>query len=84
MKSGYWIPTQIEDKEIKYSFEPHSPQKLKGLPWIYCKYCGLIYLNNKVTRWCIKMGCNANYHPNYKNVLSSKIRRALKWDRKAK
>lgn len=69
MKGGYWIPAEIEDEVITYSFDPHSPIKLKGTPWLHCKYCGLLYLRNKITRWCIKMGCNNSYHKNYKNML---------------
>lgn len=68
-KGGYWVPAEIEDKELTYSFESHSPQPLKGTHWLYCKYCGLVYLNNFITRWCIKMGCNANYHPSFQRML---------------
>jgi hypothetical protein len=68
-KGGYWIPAEIEDKEITYSYEPHAPVPLKGTHWVYCKYCGLVYLKNKMTRWCIKMGCNSDYHPQFKQVL---------------
>ena len=67
-KSG-WVIAEIEDRELKYSFEAHTPIPLKGTPWLYCRYCGLVYLRNPITRWCIKMGCNANYHPNYNNIL---------------
>lgn len=66
---GHWVPAEIEDKIIKYSLETHSPIKLKGTPWIYCKYCGLLYLNNQITKWCIKMGCNHEYHKQYKMML---------------
>jgi len=57
------------DKKIKYTFEAHSPIKVKNVPWSYCKYCGLLYLNNAITKWCIKMGCNNSYHPKYKQIL---------------
>jgi hypothetical protein len=65
-KGGYWVPAEIEDKKITYSFEAHTPTKLKGTPWLYCKHCGLVYLRNYITQWCIKMGCNNEYHPEYK------------------
>jgi hypothetical protein len=68
-KGGYWIPAEIEDIEITYSYEKHSPKQLKGTPWLYCRYCGLVYLKNKVTRWCIKMGCNHEYHKDYNHIL---------------
>lgn len=66
---GHWVPAEIEDKVIKYSFESHSPIKLKGTPWLYCKYCGLLYLNNPLTKWCIKIGCNHEYHNQYKMMI---------------
>jgi hypothetical protein len=65
-KGGYWVPTHIEDKKITYSFEHHSPIPLKGNPFLYCRYCGLVYLKNEFTRWCIKKGCNHEYHPQFK------------------
>lgn len=68
-KGGYWVPADIEDKEIKYSYEPHSPKMIKGIPWPCCKYCGLVYLKNSISRWCIKMGCNSDYHPKFKHML---------------
>ncbi len=37
-KGGYWVSAIIEDIEITYSFDPHTPIKLKGTPWLYCKY----------------------------------------------
>jgi hypothetical protein len=66
---GSWVTVQIEDKEITYSFEAHSPTKLKNTPWLYCKYCGLVYLRNPITNWCIKMGCNYRYHKDYQTML---------------
>ena len=69
-KKGHWVPAEIEDKEITYSYEPHSTVSLKGTPWPYCKYCGLVYLRNRITRWCIRMGCNADYHPQFQKMLN--------------
>ena len=66
---GYWVPAQIEDQEITYSYEKHAPIPLKGTPWLYCRYCGLLYLSNQFTRWCIRMGCNNSYHPLYEKML---------------
>lgn len=67
-KGGNWVPAQIEDKEIKYTYEAHSPVFLKEASCYYCRYCGLVYLKNKFTKWCIRMGCNHNYHPQYKKM----------------
>ena len=68
-KGGYWVPANIEDQEETYSFEGHSPQQLKGTPWLYCRYCGLVYLNNFISRWCVKMGCNSRIHPQFERML---------------
>lgn len=69
MSKGQWVETQIEDIEIKYSFEKHKPVKLKGTPWLVCQYCGLLYINTPITKWCIKMGCNHTYHHDYNKML---------------
>jgi hypothetical protein len=57
------------DEELKYTFESHTTIKVKNIPWSFCKYCGLIFLNNPATKWCIKMGCNNRYHPQYKQTI---------------
>jgi len=75
MKGGYWVPAVIEDKEIKYSYERHESVQLKGTPWLYCKFCGLLYLNNAITKWCIRMGCSNSYHRDYKKMLYKHTRR---------
>lgn len=36
---------------------PHIPKKVRQLPWPYCRCCGLLYLNNDVTRRAIRAGC---------------------------
>lgn len=75
-KQGYWIPANIEDEVIKYTFEPHKPRKLcKTIPWSYCGQCGLLYLKNPITRWCIKMGCNHTYHNQFKIMLKKLTKR---------
>jgi len=74
-QQGYWIPAEIKDEKLTYSFEPHNPKKLKGLPWLYCPHCGLLYLRNSITKWCIKMGCNNSYHEQYKSILRKSTKR---------
>jgi hypothetical protein len=60
--------------EIPYEMEPHAPAKLyKCIPWLVCKKCGLIYLKNDFTQWCIRMGCNNEDHPNYKAAMRGKL-----------
>jgi len=69
MPKGQWVTVQLEDKEIVYKYERHSPIPLKGTPWLYCRYCGLLYLSNAFTRWAIRMGCMNSYHPTYNKML---------------
>lgn len=49
----------------------HEPHSMKGkiCSWAYCLHCGLVALNNDLTRWCISKGCNASEHPSYKSML---------------
>jgi hypothetical protein len=35
-----------------------------------CRYCGLVYLNNVISKWCVKMGCNAALHPGHDRKLA--------------
>ena len=58
-----------EDGEVSrtYSMEAHSPKKVKVFSWEVCAYCGLVYLRNDFTRFCIKMGCNYKLHREYNN-----------------
>lgn len=69
-KSG-WVTINISDfdeKEIDYKYERHSPIMLKSTPWLYCRHCGLLYLRNNTTKWCIRMGCLYEYHKDYKRM----------------
>ena len=60
----------LEKEELKYTYEKHNSHKLPNLPWIYCKHCGLVFLNNAISKWCIRMGCNVEYHPDYNKMLN--------------
>ena len=65
-----WITVDnIKDTSLTYSYERHKPIKLKNTPWLYCQYCGLLYLNNQATKWCIRMGCNYIYHKDFRRKL---------------
>lgn len=64
-----WIQVSNTIEKIEYSYEPHNAKPLKGVPWLCCKKCGLLYLHNPITDWCIRMGCNSDDHPSYKNTL---------------
>jgi hypothetical protein len=49
-----------------YKMEAHHWIAMKGLSYAVCKKCGLVNLKNELTRWCVKMGCNHDDHPQYK------------------
>lgn len=52
-------------EENSYTYEAHSPKKRKGMPWVVCSGCGLVYLKNDFTAWAIRMGCNNSDHPGF-------------------
>jgi hypothetical protein len=63
-----WVtisPDELKEKET-YEYEAHHSVPIKGIPWVYCVKCGLLYLNNDITRKCIRLGCLAELHPEYK------------------
>jgi hypothetical protein len=45
-------------KQHKPALTPHVTKKLRGLPWVFCRFCGLVYLNNEPTREAIRRGCD--------------------------
>jgi hypothetical protein len=36
---------------------PHKWRKYRSLPWLVCRCCGLVWLNNDVSRRAAKAGC---------------------------
>jgi hypothetical protein len=56
--------------EEVYTYEPHSGAILRGTGRMRCRYCGLVYLNNVISKWCVKMGCNAALHPGHDRKLA--------------
>lgn len=50
---------------------PHSPHVVKGIPWRVCRGCGLVYLRNPLTEWCIRQGCNHDEHPGYRSAVAT-------------
>ena len=63
---GYWPG---ESGGGGYKMTPHSPSKSKTLPWQWCRRCGLLYLRNPATNWCIEKGCNYDDHPQYSQMI---------------
>jgi hypothetical protein len=57
-----------------FEYEPHNPKPYKGIPWSVCVKCGLVYLRNELTAWCVKKGCNASDHPQYKRMCQQLIK----------
>ena len=48
-----------------YKFKAHAPKKVKFMPWSVCWGCGLVFLHNSLTSWCVTKGCNYQDHPEY-------------------
>ncbi len=57
---------------MKFKYVPHHPYKLKNTSYIVCWGCGLLYLKNDITKFCIKNGCEHEKHPMYKKILYRK------------
>lgn len=67
----------LSHKESRvYKYVGHHFVPLKGVGKNYCTNCGLMALNNDITRWCIDKGCFHDVHSGYKAA----IRRFTKWD----
>lgn len=71
-KGGKWVTDNslkgLADK-FSYKYEAHAPTKVKFMPWLMCKHCGLVYLRNEFTNWAIKKGCLNHYHPGRKRFV---------------
>ena len=63
---GHWPGEQVTGG---YKMVAHSPIKSKSLPWLWCRRCGLVYLRNSITDWCIAKGCNYDDHTGYKSAV---------------
>lgn len=50
-----------------FQVNPHKFCKRKYVPWLVCQGCGLIALRNPFSEWCVKMGCDYEDHPDFKN-----------------
>ena len=48
---------------------PHTPERPKYLSrWFVCMRCGLVYLNNDISRAAIKYGCDYRDDPSYQRI----------------
>jgi hypothetical protein len=60
-----------------YVFKKHGPWiQMKRVGKSYCLGCGLVRLNNPLTRWCMEKGCNHDDHPQYQQ----KVKQLTKMD----
>jgi hypothetical protein len=57
-------------KKEPYKMKGHSFTPLKGVGKSYCKNCGLIALNNRISEWCVDKGCDFHNHIGYKSALA--------------
>jgi hypothetical protein len=53
---------------VSYEYEPHRPVKWRPIPWMVCKLCGLVYLNNDLSRRAIRLGCDYHEHKGYQQA----------------
>lgn len=54
--------------QTNYVMEHHDIEWSKVIRRNWCTKCGLVILNNKLTRWCIEKGCNNIDHREWKRV----------------
>lgn len=54
--------------QSNYKMEPHRIEWSKVIHRNWCVKCGLVILNNKLTRWCVDKGCNNEDHHDWKRV----------------
>lgn len=73
--STEWEVVKVSVRDIErrepYKMEAHQFKPTKKLAWLVCSSCGLVTLRNKLTTWCVRMGCNAGSHPGYKEAVRS-------------
>ena len=66
-----WVKAKFTAPEKQvYTYEPHRPAKVVScIPWMVCSRCGLVYLKNAATAWCVQKGCNAADHLGYQAAI---------------
>lgn len=47
----------------------HQFRKERGIPWPVCNRCGLVWLRNPLTAWCVRHGCWHEEHPGYRAAI---------------
>lgn len=62
-----WL--SMQNKNETYKIEAHSFVSLKQVGRQYCRKCGLIAVNNELSQWAVRMGCNYSDHPSYQATI---------------
>ena len=57
------------NRKITYKMVPHQWKTSKNLPKPYCNRCGLLDLNNDLSRWAISKGCLNAEHSGYASAI---------------
>lgn len=53
----------------QYKYEPHSfDNNRRAGGKMYCRFCGLVALNNEFSQWSVRKGCLSDLHPEYKRM----------------
>ncbi len=60
----------LEDK-VAYTFEAHSWVPSKVVPWLKCRWCGLVKFRNPLTLKAIELGCNNRWHPQWRRFVKT-------------
>lgn len=64
-------------KKEPYTMREHSFVHLSGVGKSFCVNCGLIALNNPLSEWASKKGCNHTDHPEYEATVKRLTK--MKW-----
>lgn len=66
-----------DEEKPKYEMIHHGPwTHVKAVGKSVCEKCGLVWLNNHITEWSVKKGCDATNHPDFKRQLRLSIQLA--------
>lgn len=62
------MSSKNKSQKDEYTYEGHKWNGKVGGK-IYCTDCGLVNLNNNLSRWCVDKGCNFRDHPQLEKVV---------------
>lgn len=64
-----WEVYRGEFERVSYKQEPHTFKSQRFWSKGMCVKCGLLYLNNALTKWCISKGCLYSWHPQFRDTI---------------